>query len=61
MSFISSHWQIVRHALDEEKRTIHNLVTTKETAFLPAALEITQRPVSPTARATDGRCWAVFS
>jgi hemolysin D len=52
MSFISSHWQIVRHALDEEKRTIHNLVTTKETAFLPAALEITQRPVSPTARAT---------
>jgi hemolysin D len=52
MSFMSSHWQIVRHALDEEKRHATGLVTTKETAFLPAALEITERPVSPTARAT---------
>ncbi len=52
MSFISSHWQIVRHALDEEKRHVKGLVSTKETAFLPAALEITARPVSPTARAT---------
>jgi hemolysin D len=52
MSFMSSHWAIVRHALDEEKRHATGLVTTKETAFLPAALEIIQRPVSPTARAT---------
>jgi hemolysin D len=52
MSFMSSHWQIVRHALDEEKRHAKGLINTKETAFLPAALEITERPVSPTARAT---------
>jgi hemolysin D len=52
MSFMSSHWAIVRHALDEEKRHVTGLIRTKETAFLPAALEITERPVSPTARAT---------
>ena len=52
MNAISSHWAIVRHALDEEKRHAKGLITTKETAFLPAALEITERPVSPTARAT---------
>jgi hemolysin D len=52
MSFISSHWAIVKHALDDEKRHAKGLITTKETAFLPAALEITERPVSPTARAT---------
>jgi hemolysin D len=52
MSFMSSHWAIVRHALDEEKRHAKGLVKTRETAFLPAALEITERPVSPTARAT---------
>ena len=52
MNAISSHWAIVRHALDEEKRHAKGLITTQETAFLPAALEITERPVSPTARAT---------
>jgi len=52
MNALSSHWQIVRNALDEEKRHAKSLVSTKETAFLPAALEITERPVSPTARAT---------
>ena len=52
MNAISGHWAIVRNALDEEKRHAKGLVTTKETAFLPAALEIIERPVSPTARAT---------
>jgi hemolysin D len=49
---LKGHWAVVRHALDEEKRHATGLVRTSETAFLPAALEIVERPVSPTARAT---------
>ncbi|CAM3295409.1 Membrane fusion protein (MFP) family protein [Sphingomonas antarctica] len=52
MNAISGHWQIARDALAAEKARAKGLVRTEETAFLPAALEITERPVSPTARAT---------
>lgn len=52
MNAISRHWDVVRHALDEEKASAKGLICTSETAFLPAALEIIERPVSPTARVT---------
>ena len=52
MNAISGHWQIAREAIAAEKLRAKELVRTDETAFLPAALEITERPVSPTSRAT---------
>lgn len=52
MNAISGHWQIAKEALAAERLRAKGLVRTDETAFLPAALEITERPVSPTARAT---------
>lgn len=52
MNAISGHWQIAREAFAEEKRLAKELVRTRETEFLPAALEIVEQPVSPTARAT---------
>lgn len=52
MNAISRHWEIVRSSLAEEKARARNLVRVEEIAFLPAALEVVERPVSPTARAT---------
>lgn len=52
MNAVSSHWNIVREALAEEKERVKAATTIKETAFLPAALEVVERPVSPTARLT---------
>lgn len=52
MSAISSHWNMFRAALAEEKARVSQVTKVKETAFLPAALEVVERPVSPTARLT---------
>lgn len=52
MNAISRHWEMVRHALAEEKARARSVTRVEETAFLPAALEIVERPVSPTARWT---------
>jgi hemolysin D len=52
MTMIARHWQIVRAALDHEKAHPRSLFRTDDAAFLPAALEIVETPVSPTARAT---------
>lgn len=52
MNAISQHWDIVRAALADEKRRAKALTRVDEISFLPAALEIIERPVSPTARAT---------
>ncbi|WP_010188763.1 HlyD family type I secretion periplasmic adaptor subunit [Sphingomonas sp. PAMC 26605] len=57
MNAISRHWEIARHALADEKVRKNTLFKSDETAFLPAALEIIQTPVSPTARATT---WALL-
>ena len=57
MNAISRHWEIARHALADEKARKNTLFKSDETAFLPAALEIIQTPVSPTARATS---WALL-
>ena len=52
MNAIARHWQIVRAALEQERKSGRRLFDTKETDFLPAALEIIEKPVSPTARMT---------
>lgn len=57
MNAIAHHWDVVRAALADEKLRAKGLVRTDEVSFLPAALEIIERPVSPTARAT---AWAML-
>lgn len=52
MNAIMEHWDIVRSALTEEKRRVGAAARIEENAFLPAALEIIERPISPTARAS---------
>lgn len=52
MNAMSQHWDVVRAALADEKRRARGLVKVDEISFLPAALEIIEQPVSPTARAT---------
>jgi hemolysin D len=62
MSIWSRHWPIVRAALDLEKtRGRRSLFETNETAFLPAALEIVETPVSPTWRITAWVLMAGFA
>ena len=43
---------IIREALAVERSRAKRLTHVQETAFLPAALEVVERPVSPTARTT---------
>jgi type I secretion membrane fusion protein, HlyD family len=52
MSGLAQHWDVVRAALADEKRRAKNLMRVDDVTFLPAALEIVEQPVSPTARAT---------
>jgi len=52
MNAFSRNWQVVREALADEKARKATLFRTDQTEFLPAALEIIETPVSPTARAT---------
>jgi hemolysin D len=52
MNAIVEHWDIVRSALTEERRRVGAATRIEENAFLPAALEIIERPISPTARAS---------
>lgn len=57
MTAITHHWTAVRTALADEKSRAKGLIRTEEVSFLPAALEIIEQPVSPTARATT---WALL-
>jgi hemolysin D len=52
MSAIGHHWRVIREALqaDRERRRAHR--PSLEADFLPAALEVVERPVSPTGRRT---------
>lgn len=52
MSGLAQHWDVVRAALADEKQRARNLTRVDDVTFLPAALEIIEQPVSPTARAT---------
>jgi hemolysin D len=49
---LAHHWSAVRDALENEKARSRLVPRTEETDFLPAALEVIEQPVSPTARAT---------
>jgi hemolysin D len=52
MNALTRHWTAVRDALDNERARSRRVLRTEETDFLPAALEVVERPVSPTARIT---------
>ncbi len=52
MNAITHHWTAIRDALDNERTRARTVIRTEETDFLPAALEVVERPVSPTARVT---------
>ncbi|AUW57370.1 HlyD family type I secretion periplasmic adaptor subunit [Sphingobium sp. SCG-1] len=52
MTALASTWASVREALRDEKANAARLSRTDEFDFLPAAIEIVERPVSPTARIT---------
>jgi len=52
MNAVTRHWSAVRDALDNERARSRSVLRTEETDFLPAALEVVERPVSPTARVT---------
>jgi hemolysin D len=50
MNAIAHHWNIAKAALAEDRDLAKSRVERQQQDFLPAALEIIERPVSPTAR-----------
>jgi hemolysin D len=52
MNALTRHWTAARDALDNERARSRRVLRTEEADFLPAALEVIERPVSPTARIT---------
>jgi hemolysin D len=52
MNALTTNWALIRTALAEEKARDLGRLRVDKTAFLPAALEVIERPVSPTARLT---------
>ena len=58
MNAISRHWQVARDALAQEKMSAKNRKRSADPRFLPAALEVIERPVSPTSRITT---WALLA
>lgn len=52
MNALARNWDLVRAALAEERAQGPRLTRVAETTFLPAAMEIVERPVSPTLRTT---------
>lgn len=52
MNALSRHWEVAKAALDDDRARVKARVEASQPEFLPAALEITERPVSPTSRRT---------
>jgi len=52
MTMMVRHWDTFRAAVAADRQRATSAFRTDETDFLPAALEIIERPVSPTARIT---------
>lgn len=52
MSGWRHHWEVLKEALRAERERKASFIETREVDFLPAALEVAERPVSPTARVT---------
>lgn len=61
MTAIARHWVAARAAMAAERARAGNLMRVAETDFLPEALEIVQRPVSPTGRGTAWLLLAGFA
>ncbi|WP_206243581.1 HlyD family type I secretion periplasmic adaptor subunit [Novosphingobium terrae] len=53
---LAHHWRVIREALKADKERRRNHLGSHEATFLPAALEVIERPVSPTGRYT---AWAL--
>jgi hemolysin D len=69
MNMFSRHWEIAKAALADDRERVKAKVQAGQTEFLPAALEIVERPVSPTGRLSAyllglglviALAWAVF-
>ncbi len=52
MNALTTNWSIVKASLANERQLAHGRLRIDDAAFLPAALEVIERPVSPTARLT---------
>lgn len=52
MNALSRHWQVAREVLNQERARDKERRGNFEPRFLPAALEVIERPVSPTGRVT---------
>ena len=52
MSALGHNWRVLGAAMRDDRARRRGSLRSRETDFLPAALEVTERPVSPTARAT---------
>lgn len=52
MNAISRHWEVARAALADDRARVKTRIEHSQPEFLPAALEIVERPVSPTGRMT---------
>lgn len=52
MTWLSHHWRAIREALSADKERVRGQIVSRESDFLPAALEVIERPVSPTGRVT---------
>jgi hemolysin D len=61
MNAITRHWTAVRDALDNERARSRGVLRVEEADFLPAALEVVERPVSPTARVTAWLLLGLFA
>jgi hemolysin D len=58
MNGVAGHLVVVKQALAAEKARAKRIIQVHETGFLPAALEVVERPVSPTSRVT---AWVLLS
>lgn len=58
MSAVTQYWRLAREALAQEKQRTVTRMQSREVDFLPAALEVIERPVSPTGRVT---AWALLA
>lgn len=52
MTSLANHWAMARQLIQQEKARTRSITQVDDVDFLPAALEIIERPVSPTARYT---------
>lgn len=51
MNTLAHHWRVARDAFAREREAAQGKARSADPRFLPAALEVIERPVSPTARA----------